>query len=315
VRHFEEVAMRALILGGAGMLGHRLWLALHQRLDAFVTVRRPFADYAALGLFDEDRTIDVFDATRDEDLERALSVARPDVVVNAVGVVKQRREAEHATTTIAINSLFPHRLADRCVATGTRLIHVSTDCVFSGTRGSYTESDIPDARDLYGRSKLLGELARPGCLTLRTSIVGREIASAHGLVEWFLARRGTTAPGFRRAWFSGLTTIELSRVIAMLIESHPDLAGLWHVAGGPIAKFDLLALVNDRFRLGSVLEADDSFVCDRTLDASRFFNATGYRPPTWAEMITEMAADPTPYDAWGKTWISNAHDRSTASIS
>jgi dTDP-4-dehydrorhamnose reductase len=307
--------MRALVLGGAGMLGHRLWLELRQRMDTVVTVRRASADYAALGLFDDKRTIEAFDATSDRDLDRALSVARPDVIVNAVGVVKQRREADHATTTIAVNALLPHRLADRCVERGMRLIHLSTDCVFSGSQGCYAETDTPDARDLYGRSKLLGEVARPGCLTLRTSMIGREIASSHGLVEWFLSRRGGTVPGFTRARFSGLTTIELARVIATLIESHPDLSGLWHVAGDPIAKFDLLSMVNDQFRLGSALEADDSFVCDRTLDARRFMNATGYRPPTWAEMVAEMAADPTPYDAWGNQWISNARDRSTASIS
>ena len=307
--------MRVLILGGAGMLGHRLWLELRQRTDTFVAVRRPFPTYAALGLFDEDRTVAECDATHDDDLDRALSVARPDVVVNAVGVVKQRREADQATTTIAVNSLLPHRLADRCVGAGARLIHVSTDCVFSGARGSYTEADAPDARDLYGRSKLLGEVVRPGCLTLRTSMVGREIGSTHGLVEWFLSRRGETVPGFTRARFSGLTTIELSRVVATLIESHQELAGLWHVAGEPIAKFDLLSMVNEQFRLGSTLEADDSFVCDRTLDARRFLNATGYRPPTWSEMVAEMAADPTPYDAWGNQWISTARDRSTASIS
>ena len=307
--------MRALVLGGAGMLGHRLWLELRDRVETFVTVRRPLATYASLGLFVEERAIDEVDALSDRDLDRALAVASPDVIVNAVGVVKQRREAERATSTIAVNALLPHRLADRCVAAGTRLIHVSTDCVFSGSRGSYTEADVPDARDLYGRSKLLGEVARPGCLTLRTSIVGREIGSSHGLIEWFLSHRGETVRGYTRARFSGLTTIELARLIATLVQSDHDLAGLWHVAGEPIAKYDLLSMVNDQFRLGSTLEADDSFVCDRTLDASRFMNATGYRPPTWAEMVAELAADPTPYDAWGNQWISNARDRSTASIS
>jgi dTDP-4-dehydrorhamnose reductase len=297
------------------MLGHRLWLELRARMETVIAIRRPFADYASLGMFDERRTVARVDASSDDDLDRAFAAARPDVVVNAVGVVKQRREADHAATTIAVNSLLPHRLADRCIATGARLVHISTDCVFSGTRGSYSEADAPDARDLYGRSKLLGEVDRPGCLTLRTSMVGREIRSAHGLIEWLLSHRSEVVPGFTRARFSGLTTIELARVIATLVESHGDLAGLWHVAGEPIAKYDLLSMVNDQFRLGTTLEPDDSFVCDRTLDASRFMNATGYRPPTWADMVAELAADPTPYDAWGNQWISTARDRSTASIS
>jgi len=307
--------MRALVLGGVGMLGHRLWRELHGRMDAFLTVRGAFEDYASLGYFEGRSVIAGVDALRDEDLNRAISVAQPDVVVNAVGMVKQRREAENATNTIAVNSLLPHRLADRCREIGARLIQLSTDCVFLGTRGSYTESDTPDARDLYGRSKLLGEVDRDDCLTVRTSMVGREIRSARGLVEWFLSRRGGTVPGFTRARFSGLTTPELSRVIADVIEGRSGLRGVWHVAGNPISKFDLLSMVNDAFGLRTMLEADDSFVCDRTLDASRFNDATGYRPPTWEAMVAELAADPTPYDAWTDQWISNARDRSTASIS
>ena len=218
--------------------------------------------------------------------------------MNCVGVVKQHRAANDATNTIAVNALLPHRVADCCEGIGARFIQISTDCVFNGTRGYYTESDVADARDLYGRTKLLGEVDRDCCLTIRTSMVGREIGSAHGLIEWFLARRGQRVPGFTRARFSGLTTLELSRVIATCIEQHHDLSGVWHVAGESIAKFDLLSMVNDACHLGSTLEADDSFVCDRTLDANRFMNATGYRPPTWSSMVTELAADPTPYDTW-----------------
>jgi dTDP-4-dehydrorhamnose reductase len=146
-------------------------------------------------------------------------------------------------------------------------------------------------------------------------MVGREIGSAHGLLEWFVSHRGETVPGFTRARFSGLTTSELSRVIADVVQRFPDLRGVWHVAGDPISKYDLLALVNDALDLGSTLRPDDSFFCDRTLDASRFNDATGYRPPTWQAMVAELAADPTPYDAWAHQWTSNAPDRSTASIS
>ena len=307
--------MRALVLGGAGMLGHRLWRELDGRMDAYVAIRRPYSDYASLGWFDERRVIDRVDAATDADVDRAFSIARPDVVLNAVGVVKQHRDVDNAAATVAVNALLPHRLAARCAAVGARLIHISTDCVFSGARGNYAEGDVPDATDLYGRSKLLGEVDHDVCLTVRTSMVGREIGSARGLVEWFLSRRGQTVPGFTRARFSGLTTLELSRVLADIAARHRDLRGVWHVAGEPIAKFDLLSIVNDTFGLGTTLEADESFVCDRTLDASRFMNATGYRPPTWAMMVAELAADPTPYDAWATQWISNARDRSTASIS
>jgi len=297
------------------MLGHRLWRELDRHVDAFATVRSSADDYASLDWFDPRRIIGAVDVLSDADLDRAMSAARPDVVINAVGIVKQRRDAESATTTIAVNALLPHRLADQCAAAGARLIHISTDCVFAGTKGAYTEADVPDAHDLYGRSKLLGEVDRAGCLTVRTSMVGREIRTSRGLFEWFFSHRGEIVPGFTRARCSGLTTAELSRVIADIVQRQPELRGVWHVAGDPINKFDLLTIVNDAFRLGSTLRADESFVCDRTLDASRFMNATGYRPPSWAAMVAELAADPTPYDAWALQWTSTAHGRSTASTS
>ena len=297
------------------MLGHRVWRELHEHVDAFAVVRRPYGDYARLGWFDAGRVIDGVDVGSDEALERAFDVARPDVVVNAVGVVKQRQDASDAVQSIAINALLPHRVAAMCGSSGARLIHLSTDCVYTGSRGSYSEADPPDARDLYGRSKLLGEVDSEGCLTIRTSMVGREIGSSRGLIEWFLSRRGETVKGFTRARFSGLTTAELSRVIRGVTQDYPDLQGIWHVAGEQISKHDLLTMVNRDFRLGTTIVADDAFVCDRTLDASRFMNATGYRPPPWAVMIAELAADPTPYHEWTTQWTSTERDRSTASTS
>ena len=146
-------------------------------------------------------------------------------------------------------------------------------------------------------------------------MIGREIGSSHGLIEWFLSKRGETVPGFTRARFSGLTTAELARVIRLVTQQHPELRGVWHVAGEQINKFELLSNVNETFGLGTTIVADDSFVCDRTLDASRFMTATGYRPPTWAAMVAEMAADPTPYDEWATQWTSTAPDRSTVGTS
>jgi dTDP-4-dehydrorhamnose reductase len=297
------------------MLGHRVWRELNEHMDAFAVVRRPYSDYARLGWFDPLRVIDSVDVVSDEALERAFDTAMPDVVINAVGIVKQRQDASDAVQSISINALLPHRLAAVCGTSGARLIHLSTDCVYTGSRGSYSEADVPDARDLYGRSKLLGEVDAEGCLTIRTSMVGREIGSSRGLIEWFLSRRGETVKGFTRARFSGLTTTELSRVLRRVAQDHPDLRGVWHVAGDPISKYDLLTMVNRAFRLGTTIVADDAFVCDRTLDASRFMHATGYRPPPWAAMIAELAADPTPYDEWTTQWTSTERDRSTVSTS
>ena len=297
------------------MLGHRVWRELHESMDAFAVVRRPYGNYARLGWFEAGRVIDGVDVASDDALERAFDVAKPDVVINAVGIVKQRQDASDAVQSISVNSLLPHRLAAICGNSGARLIHLSTDCVYSGTRGSYSEADVPDARDLYGRSKLLGEVDGEGCLTIRTSMVGREIGSSRGLIEWFLSRRGETVKGFTRARFSGLTTAELSRVIRRVVQEHSGLRGVWHVAGEQISKYDLLAMVNQALGLGTTIVADDALVCDRTLDSSRFMHATGYRPPSWAAMIAELAADPTPYDEWTTLWTSTERDRSTANTS
>jgi dTDP-4-dehydrorhamnose reductase len=297
------------------MLGHRLWRDFSGRMETFATVQRSYGEYASLDWFDERRVIDRVDATRDEDLDRAFRVARPEVVINAVGLVKQREDAEDPVRAITINSLLTHRLATRAGDSGTRLIHLSTDCVFSGRKGNYAEGDVPDATDLYGRSKLLGEVATGDCLTIRTSMIGREIGSARGLLEWFLSRRGGAVRGFTRARFSGLTTLELARVIADIVTRQRGLRGVWHVAGEQINKHDLLSMVNEAFHLGTTIEADDSFVCDRTLDASRFMTATGYRPPSWEDMVAELATDPTPYDTWAQLWTSNARDHSTVGTS
>ena len=307
--------MRALVLGAAGMLGHRVWRELSEHMETHAALRRTHAEIAPLRWFDRASVIERTDVASDADLDRAFSIAMPDVVVNAVGIVKQRDDAANAVQTISINALLPHRLAARCADGGARLIHVSTDCVFSGSRGNYTEQDVPDARDLYGRSKLIGEVDQPDCLTIRTSMVGREIGSSRGLFEWFISHRGESVPGFTRARFSGLTTAELARVIRLVIEEHADIRGVWHVAGEQISKFDLLSILNETLSLGISIVADDSFVCDRTLDATRFMNATGYRPPTWAAMVAELAADPTPYDEWTTQWTSIAANHSTVSTS
>lgn len=280
------------------MLGHKLWQYLRTRMTAYVTLRRPLSAYARLGLFEEEFTIDNVNVTDPHDLHRAFSVSRPDIVFNAVGIIKQLKQAHDPVTSIAINALFPHQLRMLCAACGARLIHISTDCVFSGKRGNYTEQDIPDPEDLYGRSKLLGEVSAPGSITVRTSMIGRELETRSGLIEWFLSQRGGQARGFQRAIYTGFTTLELARILTLIAEEHPDLSGVWIVSSDPINKFELLTMVNQVYGLGIQLEPDTDFVCDRSMNSSRFREATGYRPPDWTAMIREMYEDPTPYDAW-----------------
>jgi len=277
------------------MLGHKVLQVFSQRFETYGTVRtgaeelRLIAPEAA-GLLEGVSAFD-FDT-----VVRAVGSVHPDVVMNCIGIVKQLETAKDPLVSIRVNSLFPHRLGRLCEAAGSRLLHVSTDCVFSGRKGGYTEDDTPDPVDLYGRSKLLGEVSDlPAALTVRTSIVGRELHGAHGLVEWFLTQNGGEARGFRRAIFSGWSTTSLARALAELIETQPDLSGLWHVAASPINKFDLLKLLRDAFELDVTLEADDDFVCDRSLDGSRFRAATGIVAPDWPEMVEEMREDSASY--------------------
>jgi dTDP-4-dehydrorhamnose reductase len=281
--------MRILVLGGDGMLGHELLRSWRPRHEVWATLRGPRAAYARHPGLVDDRTLGDVDVRRLDDVLAAVARARPEAVVNAVGIVKQRAEAEQALPSIEVNALFPHRLERVCAAAGARLVHLSTDCVFSGVKGSYTEADPPDPGDLYGRTKLLGEVAGAGCLTLRTSIIGLELGRAASLVEWFLAQRGPIR-GYRRAVYSGLTTAEMARAIEHLLVHAPRLDGLWHLASAPIDKFDLLTRLAGRLgRTDVAIEPDDGFACDRSLDARALQARSGYRVPSWDAMLDELA--------------------------
>jgi dTDP-4-dehydrorhamnose reductase len=288
--------MRVMVLGATGMLGHKLVQTLAPRFEVVGAVRGDGRGWASHPAFARAVLRPGVDAQDPASLRRAIVETAPDVVINAVGIVKQLPQAKDPLPSLEINALLPHRLAQICRASGARLVHMSTDCVFSGRRGNYREDDVPDAEDLYGRSKLLGEVVGEGCLTLRTSMIGRELGRRSGLLEWFIAQRGGTAKGFARAIFSGLTTAALAGLIGDLIERHRDLAGLWHVAADPIDKYTLLGMVDRAFGLGVRLERDEAFHCDRSLDGSRFREATGFRAEPWARMIERLAEDPTPYD-------------------
>lgn len=282
--------MRILILGGDGMLGHQLLRQWRARHDVRVTLRREPQSYAGVRLLADSHAYYGVDAVRIDDLVGVLSDFRPETVVNAVGIVKQQSAAKESIPSIEINALFPHRLAVLCKAVGARLVHMSTDCVFSGKKGNYRENDLSDAEDLYGKSKYLGEVHESHCLTLRTSIIGTELYRKKSLLEWFLAQTGTVK-GYRQAIFSGFTTIEMARIIERLLEQFPNASGLYHVSSAPISKFDLLMKIKDKLGLSLPITSDDSVVIDRSLDSSRFRREFGYVPPVWDEMINELASD------------------------
>jgi len=280
--------MRVLILGGDGMMGHRLFKLLRQTHDARVTLHRDLVAYAGYGLFDIHTAYAGIDVRTDDRIGHVVAEFRPQVIVNAVGIIKQRVEAKDAIPSIEINALLPHRLAALGKSIGARVVHLSTDCVFSGRRGGYAEASLPDAEDLYGRSKLLGELTGPGSITLRTSMIGPELARKSGLVEWFLAQRGEIR-GFKQAIFSGFTTVELSRIIEMVLTRFPDASGVYHVSSAPVSKYDLLTMIRDRLKRPVEILTDETFHCDRSLDSSRFRREFGYSPPAWPAMIEELA--------------------------
>lgn len=281
--------MRILILGGDGMLGHQLLKSWQSTHDVHVTLRKNLAAYEAFGLFHKSNSSPEIDVRDLAGIAAVMKAFQPEAVVNAVGIVKQRAESHDAIPSLEVNSLLPHRLSVLCGERGARLIHVSTDCVFSGSKGKYTEDDPADAYDLYGRSKLLGEVTDPHTITLRTSIIGSELFRKSGLIEWFLKQQGTIK-GFDKAIYSGFTTLEMARIMEKILLVHPKLSGLWHVASQPISKYELLQMVSAKLgRTNIEIERDTTFVCDRSLNGSRFNQATGYEPPSWETMLDELA--------------------------
>lgn len=280
--------MKVLVLGGDGMLGHQVVRRLSSSHDVVTTVRNA-APATIKDCLSHSRIITGFDARVPDASLTLLLAERPQVVINAVGIVKQRSAAADPLESIAVNSIFPHRLARACRLAEARLIHVSTDCVFSGQKGDYSETDNPDPVDLYGRAKLLGEVSGQGCLTIRTSIIGLELTHHSSLIEWFLRQEGDIH-GYTRSIWSGLTTAELARVVDMLVTDHQDLDGIWHVSGPPISKYTLLTDLAALLGRSSTVLPDDSLVIDRSLNSDRFRSAVGYSPPSWEQMLPELAA-------------------------
>jgi dTDP-4-dehydrorhamnose reductase len=250
----------------------------------------PREAYRQFALLQGDRVACGVDVRDQAALRKAIAWAAPLAIINCVGLVK-RDGAGNPAAEIEINALFPHRLAEAARGAGARLIHFSTDCVFSGRRGRYTEGDPPDEPGLHGRCKALGEVVAPHCLVLRSSVIGRELSCKRSLVEWYLAQRAVIR-GYRRAIYSGFTTREMAHIVDMLLVRQPDLHGVWHVASAPISKFDLLSGLHHRLgRSDARVEPWDEFICDRSLDGSRFAQATGYRAPEWDRMLDELAGE------------------------
>ena len=291
--------MKVLILGGQGMLGHRLWVNLQAEHEIWVTVRQDFNPFPTLPHYNRERVVLGVNADNFNQITDTLDKIGPDLVINCIGIIKQRKEeSQNPVQTIAINSLLPHQISQACEKAKIRMVQISTDCVFSGKRGNYTEEDDSDAGDLYGRSKYLGEVTELShCITLRTSIIGHELQTRLGLVEWFLNHRdGECVNGYKNAIFSGFTTDELSRLINDFVLPRPELSGLYQVSSDPISKYDLLSLINSFYQRKIIINPDEQFKIDRSLNSSHFRRETGYSPPSWPAMVQGMANGSKQYE-------------------
>jgi len=280
--------MKVLIFGASGMLGHVMYerLSASKNLEVYGTLRSA----TLKSRFPSDLQSRLIDGVFIDDMDgiaNLISSKRPDVVINCVGLVKQLAESNDPLLILPTNSLFPHHLSRLCKQFEARLVQISTDCVFSGERGNYCEEDVPDAVDLYGRSKWIGEVVADHAVTIRTSIIGRELSSPHSLVEWFLGQSGNVK-GYTKAMFSGLPTVELSTVIRDVILTKPELYGLFHIASSPISKHDLLHLVSVVAGKTCRITEDESLVINRTLNPEKFQRYTGYSSPDWRVLVERM---------------------------
>ncbi|NRB11288.1 MAG: SDR family oxidoreductase [Rickettsiaceae bacterium] len=283
--------MNILIFGITGMLGGTMFhvLSSQKNLNVFGTARSNI-NHKYFKQFNANKIINNIDVENQDLIIKAFNYAKPDVIINCVGVIKQLSAASDLLTTLPINSMLPHRLAGLALNSGARLIHYSTDCVFSGKGGNYNEEDQSDCDDLYGRSKLLGEVVDyPNAVTLRTSIIGHELNSNYSLLDWFLSQEdGSSVKGFTKAIFSGLTTYEHAKIIANIVLTNKDLHGLYHVAAEPIDKYSLLQLIAKIYNKRITIKPHDVPVIDRSLDSSKFYEATGYKAPKWENLIEEI---------------------------
>lgn len=280
---------KILILGGTGMLGHTLFKELRKNPEYVVqaTVR----SLSGLSRWFSRKELECIQPNVDvadfDSMVRAVATTRPDIVINCIGLIKQTPLAKDPLAAITVNAQLPHRLALLCLAAGARMIHISTDCVFNGIKGNYTEEDFADADDLYGRSKFLGEVAYPHCLTLRTSIIGHELKGGLGLVEWFMAQPGPVN-GFTQAVFSGFPTVEIANIIGNHAIPNPQLSGLYQVSADPISKYDLLKLIAGQYGRQIDIEPSAELKIDRSLNSDRFRSASGYMPPVWPKLVARM---------------------------
>ena len=279
--------MKVLILGGSGMIGHQLLIRLFKNFEVMTTLRFSEDKYKEFKIFNKKNSFFNVNVLEDLNLKKTIINFNPEIIINAVGITKQKIFSNKLVNRI--NSNFPKTLLKICIKENIKLIHLSTDCVFSGDKGFYNETDIPDPNEPYGKSKYRGEIKDDSnIIILRKSTIGPELRDKHGLFEWFISKKGDIE-GYKNAKFTGITSIELANIIEKIILHHKELYGLWHVAGPTIDKYSLLMKIKSLLQRKDVnILLNESFKCDRTLDGRKFSSLTNYQPPLWDEMLSDM---------------------------
>lgn len=290
--------MRVLILGGNGMIGHKIYQYISKEyVDTWVTLRNKLDSYSYSKMYNSGKVIDEIDLTNLNNLENHLNKIKPDILINACGITIRRGVEKSKSKTIILNSLLPHFLNDWVTSNNKKLIHFSTDCVFSGERGNYLDSDRKDSKDFYGTTKSLGEiLDSKFAVTLRGSMIGRELENRTELFEWFLSQKNKTVKGFSSVIYSGITTVKMAEIILILIKHHLDINGLYNISSNPISKFDLLKILNDKFKLNVIIEDNSSISSNKNLISDLFYTKIGIKQPNWIDLISQLEEDCLNYD-------------------
>ena len=282
--------MKLLILGSNGLIGNTL-------TKYFLSKN----NYEITGVVRNDSKINLFSRNYKQNfvtisnllnfnaIERTIEKIQPNLVINCIGLTNKVKYKDFnlVESYIKINSLFPHKLYEICNKYEIRLIHLSSDCVFSGKKGFYDENDLPDPNDIYGRSKLLGEIDNKNSITIRKSVIGHELGTEKGLLEWFLSQQ-EVVKGFKNAIFSGITVLELANLIENFIIPNKNLHGLLHVSGNSISKYDLLKIIAEVYNKSINICPDQSIKIDRSLNSAKFNKLTGYKIKPWPILIKSM---------------------------
>jgi len=284
--------MKVVVLGASGLIGHKLFEKLSKRYETYGTLRLKVEVYDNDFFKDYDNFIDQIDVHDFNNLIKNLNRINPDVILNCVGITKRKNEINLPLESIYVNSIFPHKLLNWAISNNKRLIHFSTDCVFNGKEGNYSELSLTNSEDNYGRTKALGEVNSKNGLTIRSSFIGRELLTNSELLEWFLSQKNESIKGFKNAMYSGVSTNFLAKTVGDIIEFFPELYGLRQLSiKNPISKYDLLMIAKDKFNKSVDIIADKKFKIDASLNGDLLRKEISYGNPNWNDMMEELCAD------------------------